>query len=155
MAIVAERFVARLGVVRIKYTNDDPTIRVPDPVDLFDLQGGYVTLNNYLPTIRCYQFKVGVCINLRPSTIPCAHGNYFETPCQMIPSSPVPVLTVDSTIVLTLDKLQFDVQARGLPEEIGKKDKFTTQQAIFECVVCDCELKSIKTLRAHCKVRLR
>ena len=48
MAIVAERFVARLGVVRIKYTNDDPTIRVPDPVDLFDLQGGYVTLNNYL-----------------------------------------------------------------------------------------------------------
>ena len=73
----------------------------------------------------------------------------------MIPSSPVPVVTVDSTIVLTLDKLQFDVQARGLPEEIGKKDKFTTQQAIFECVVCDCELKSIKTLRAHCKVRLR
>ena len=46
------------------------------------------------------------------------------------------------------------VQARGLREDIGKKDKFSTVQAIFECVVCKCELKSIKTLRAHCKVRV-
>jgi len=81
MAIVAERFVERLGVVRIKYKNDDPTKEVPDPVDLFEMQ------------------------------------------------------------------------ARGLPEDIGKKDKFSTLQAIFDCVVCDCELKSIKTLRAHCKGR--
>ena len=38
MAIVAERFVERLGVVRIKYTNDDPTKKVPEPVDLFEMQ---------------------------------------------------------------------------------------------------------------------
>ena len=41
-----------------------------------------------------------------------------------------------------------------MPEDIGKKDKFTTVQAIFECMVCDCELKSIKTLRAHCQVMI-
>lgn len=40
MAIVAERFVERLGVVRIKYTNDDPTKKVPEPVDLFEMQVG-------------------------------------------------------------------------------------------------------------------
>ena len=40
MAIVAERFVERMGVVRIKYTNDDPTKAVPEPVDLFEMQGG-------------------------------------------------------------------------------------------------------------------
>ena len=39
MAIVAQRFVERLGVVRIKYTNDDPTKAVPEPVDLFEMQG--------------------------------------------------------------------------------------------------------------------
>ena len=38
MAIVAERFVGRLDVVRIKYKNDDPTKGVDDPVDLFEMQ---------------------------------------------------------------------------------------------------------------------
>lgn len=46
MAIVAERFVERLGVVRIKYKNDDPTKEVPDPVDLFEMQGG-MTFNTF------------------------------------------------------------------------------------------------------------
>ena len=40
MAIVAERFVERLGGGRIKYTNDDPTKKVPEPVDLFEMQVG-------------------------------------------------------------------------------------------------------------------
>lgn len=60
---------------------------------------------------------------------------------------------IDSRKALTINNW-FHIQARGLPEDIGKKDKFSTLQAIFDCVVCDCELKSIKTLRAHCKVRL-
>ena len=38
MAIVAERFVGRPDVVRIKYKNDDPTKEVDDPVDLFEMQ---------------------------------------------------------------------------------------------------------------------
>ena len=57
MAIVAERFVERLGVVSIKYTNDDPTKKVPEPVDLFEMQvcrhGIYYCTNNWIPKIYC------------------------------------------------------------------------------------------------------
>ena len=47
----------------------------------------------------------------------------------------------------------FDHQAKneGLPDSIGKKDPFTTLQTYFFCNVCECELKSVVTLRAHCK----
>ena len=41
----------------------------------------------------------------------------------------------------------------GLPANFGKKNKQTTEQAIFECKLCERELKSIVTLRDHCKVR--
>ena len=31
------------------------------------------------------------------------------------------------------------------------KNKGTTEQAFFNCNICECELKSVVTLRAHCK----
>ena len=43
-------------------------------------------------------------------------------------------------------------QGKGLPDTYGKKDKRTTEQAIFWCHLCQCELKSVKTLRLHCGV---
>jgi len=45
----------------------------------------------------------------------------------------------------------FDEQKNGLPDWYGKKDKTTTEQAFFTCNVCECDLKSVVTLRAHCK----
>ena len=42
-------------------------------------------------------------------------------------------------------------QGKGLPDTYGKKDKRTTEQAIFWCHLCQCELKSVKTLRLHCR----
>ena len=33
----------------------------------------------------------------------------------------------------------------------GTKNKTTTEQAFFNCNICECELKSVVTLRAHCK----
>ena len=45
----------------------------------------------------------------------------------------------------------FDEQKNGLPDYYGKKDKQTTEQAWFTCNVCECDLKSVVTLRAHCK----
>ena len=44
------------------------------------------------------------------------------------------------------------IQNYGIPDHYGKKDKKTTEQSFFFCNVCECELKSIVTLRAHCKV---
>ena len=31
------------------------------------------------------------------------------------------------------------------------KHKQTKEQAFFNCNICECELKSVVTLRAHCK----
>ena len=45
----------------------------------------------------------------------------------------------------------FEEQGKGLPDTYGKKDKRTTEQAIFWCHLCQCELKSVKTLRLHCR----
>ena len=45
----------------------------------------------------------------------------------------------------------FDEQKNGLPNFYSKKDKKTTEQAFFTCNVCECDLKSVVTLRAHCK----
>ena len=45
----------------------------------------------------------------------------------------------------------FDEQKNGLPDFYGKKDKQTTEQSWFTCIVCECDLKSVVTLRAHCK----
>ena len=43
-------------------------------------------------------------------------------------------------------------QINGIPEEYGKKDRKTTEQAHFYCCVCECQSASLKTLRAHCEV---
>jgi len=45
----------------------------------------------------------------------------------------------------------FDEQSKGIPDWYGKKDKATTEQAFFTCLPCDCDLKSVVTLRAHCR----
>ena len=45
----------------------------------------------------------------------------------------------------------FYEQRNGLPDYYGKKDKQTTVQAFFFCLVCESELKSVVTLRAHCR----
>ena len=41
-------------------------------------------------------------------------------------------------------------QTNGIPEDYGKKNKRTTEQAHFYCCVCECQSASLKTLRAHC-----
>ena len=47
----------------------------------------------------------------------------------------------------------FDVQSQGLEEVENylQRDKRTTEQAMFTCNLCECDLKSIVTLRTHCK----
>ena len=47
----------------------------------------------------------------------------------------------------------FDEQKNGLPDYYGKKDKHSMEQTWFTCIVCDCDLKSVITLRMHCKGR--
>ena len=42
-------------------------------------------------------------------------------------------------------------RSKGFPVLIGKKDKYTREQAYFTCNVCDCDLKSMKLLRILCK----
>lgn len=46
----------------------------------------------------------------------------------------------------------FELQDIGIPESLGKKNKSTTEQAIFVCIICECELSSIKTFADHCQV---
>ena len=47
----------------------------------------------------------------------------------------------------------FDHQnlGEGLSDEYGKKNLQTTEQSWFTCNLCECDLKSVVTLRAHCK----
>jgi len=45
----------------------------------------------------------------------------------------------------------FDRQGQGLPERLGVKNKMTREQVFFNCNICECELKSVVTLRAHCR----
>ena len=69
----------------------------------------------------------------------------------------------------------FEEQARGIPDwsrsimihfvdkctdmlclmfmccRYGQKDPRTTEQAIFACLTCDCDLQSVKALRDHIK----
>jgi len=50
-----------------------------------------------------------------------------------------------------IDLFDQQMSEEGLPDWYGKKDKSTTEQAYFTCNVCECDLKSVVTLRAHCK----
>ena len=45
----------------------------------------------------------------------------------------------------------FEEQMRGLPDTHGRKDKRTRIQSYFTCLLCDCDLYSVVTLRAHCR----
>ena len=46
-----------------------------------------------------------------------------------------------------------EVHSKSLISQIhryGQKDPKSTEQAIFVCLLCQCELKTVKTLRQHC-----
>ena len=43
----------------------------------------------------------------------------------------------------------FYLQNDYIPDNFCQKDHDTGIQAVFECKVCDCELKSVTTLKAH------
>ena len=45
----------------------------------------------------------------------------------------------------------FEEQENGLHEWYGKKDMTTTEMAYFTCNVCMCDMRTVTTLRAHCK----
>jgi len=47
------------------------------------------------------------------------------------------------------DFMEFQTRVREIPEYFCQKDKETTIQAYFYCLVCDCELKSLRPLRDH------
>ncbi len=46
-----------------------------------------------------------------------------------------------------------EVQLEGIPSNFGKKDKSSTVQGFFDCLPCDCYIKSIAELREHCSGR--
>ena len=43
----------------------------------------------------------------------------------------------------------FYLQNDYIPDNFCQKNYHTGVQAVFECKVCDCELKSVTTLKAH------
>ena len=45
----------------------------------------------------------------------------------------------------------FDKQVHGLPDSYGKKNKTTTISTYFTCNICECDMKSVVTLRSHCQ----
>jgi hypothetical protein len=47
------------------------------------------------------------------------------------------------------DFYEFQDQTRSIPSDFCHKDMDTGEQAIFFCLVCDCELKSIIPLKSH------
>lgn len=47
------------------------------------------------------------------------------------------------------DFFEFQQRVKQIPEDFCHKDKQTTSQACFFCLVCDCDLKSLKSLKDH------
>jgi len=47
------------------------------------------------------------------------------------------------------DFYEFQQRVREIPEDFCHKDRHTTSQACFFCLVCDCDLKSLKSLKDH------
>ena len=47
------------------------------------------------------------------------------------------------------DFLSFQSRVKDIPDDFCHKDKETTQQAFFYCLVCNCDLKSLRPLRDH------
>ena len=58
-------------------------------------------------------------------------------------------MNVFDYVKLVFDALFYNLQS--LMSRYGVKNKGTTEQAFFNCNICECELKSVVTLRAHCK----
>ena len=51
---------------------------------------------------------------------------------------------------MNLDCCHFSTLPPLLPR-LGVKNKMTREQVFFNCNICECELKSVVTLRAHCR----
>lgn len=49
------------------------------------------------------------------------------------------------------DFFYFQRRVKEIPEDFCHKDKITTEQALFFCLVCNCDLKSLRPLRDHVK----
>ena len=47
------------------------------------------------------------------------------------------------------DFFHFQQRVREIPDYFCHKDRETTHQAVFYCLVCNCDLKSLGPLRAH------
>jgi len=47
------------------------------------------------------------------------------------------------------DFFHFQQRVREIPDDFCHKDRETTQQAFFYCLVCNCDLKSLRPLRDH------
>ena len=47
------------------------------------------------------------------------------------------------------DFLSFQSRVREIPDDFCHKNKETTEQAFFYCLVCNCDLKSLRPLRDH------
>jgi len=47
------------------------------------------------------------------------------------------------------DMFDFQKRVREIPDSFCRKDKDTTEQRFFFCLVCDCDLKNLRPLRDH------
>ena len=47
------------------------------------------------------------------------------------------------------DMLDFQSRITSIPDNFCHKDKSTTEQAFFFCLVCNCDLKNLRPLRDH------
>ena len=49
------------------------------------------------------------------------------------------------------DMFEFQKYTRYIPDDFCHKNKVTTEQAFFFCLVCDCDLKNLRPLKDHVK----
>ena len=47
------------------------------------------------------------------------------------------------------DMFHFQSRVEYIPDDFCLKNKQTTEQALFFCLVCNCDLKNLKPLRDH------
>ena len=47
------------------------------------------------------------------------------------------------------DFFDFQQNTREIPEDFCHKDRYTGEQYVFFCLVCNCDLKSLRPLRDH------
>ena len=55
----------------------------------------------------------------------------------------------DDEITDRMDFFEFQAATKRIPADFCHKDMSTGEQALFFCLVCDCELKSIIPLKSH------